>query len=378
MSERTTPFVEHHRAAGGKLVPFAGYRMPMQYEGIVAEHRAVRTAAGVFDVSHMGEFWVRGPGAVAFVDRLVTNHVQAAEPGQAVYTPMCLEDGGIVDDLLVYRFPDRLLLVVNAANLDADWQHIQGLAPADVTLENRSFETAQLAVQGPRAVDVLGPHLPAAAMALGYYRFLETDLWGVPTLVSRTGYTGEDGFELYFHASAADRIWKRLFEAGAAHGLRPAGLGARDVLRLEMGYCLYGNDIDRTTHPLEAGLGWTVKLEKPDFVGQDALWRVQEAGLTRQLTGFAVDGPRLARHGMAVLQDGHQIGQVTSGTFSPSLSRGIGMAYVAKGAAKTGTAWEVETGRTRIPAHAVRRPFVEDAHHSRKAAPRPAAAARKE
>jgi aminomethyltransferase len=369
MTERTTPFVEHHRAAGGKLVPFAGFLMPLQYDSIVAEHEAVRRRAGVFDVSHMGEFWITGPEAVAFADRLVTNHVAAAEPGQAVYTPMCEEGGGIVDDLLVYRFPDRVLLVVNAANIESDWAHVLSRKPAGARLENRSAETAQLAVQGPRAADLLAPHLPPAARDLGYYRFLEGEGFGVPMLVSRTGYTGEDGFELYFDARHGGRVWTRLLEAGAPYGLAPAGLGARDVLRLEMGYCLYGNDIDRTTNPLEAGLGWTVKLEKPDFVGRDALVRVRERGLGRQLAGFTVHGPRLARHGMAVVQDGQPVGRVTSGTFSPALSRGIGMAYLPRALSRLGTAIEVDAGRTRLAARVERRPFVEGSHHGRKGAP---------
>ncbi len=375
MNQRTTPFVELHRAAGGKLVPFAGFLLPIQYESIFAEHEAVRRRAGVFDVSHMGEFWITGPEAIAFADRLVTNHVAAAEPGQAVYTPMCLPDGGIVDDLLVYRYADRVLLVVNAANIDGDWEHIRALAPAGVTLTNRSAETAQLAVQGPRAAPLLGPHLPPAAQALGYYRFLEVELWDVPTLVSRTGYTGEDGFELYFDARHAERVWTRLLAAGAADGLVPAGLGARDVLRLEMGYCLYGNDIDRTTHPLEAGLGWTVKLDKPDFVGRDALARAKERGLERQLAGFEVLGPRIARHGMAVSAGETAVGTVTSGTYSPTLSRGIGMAYLQRDECRPGTRIEVDAGRARIPARVARRPFVEDAYHGRKPAHKAAAPA---
>lgn len=376
MTERVTPFVEHHRAAGGKLVPFAGFLMPLQYSGIVAEHEAVRKRAGVFDVSHMGEFWVTGPEAVAFADRLVTNAVAAAEPGQAVYTPMCTPDGGIVDDLLVYRYPDKVLLVVNAANIESDWEHVQSQAPAGVRLENRSAQTAQLAVQGPRAAALLAPHLPPAALALGFYRFLEAPVWGVPMLISRTGYTGEDGFELYFDGAHAGPVWQRLFEAGAAHGLAPAGLGARDVLRLEMGYCLYGNDIDRTTNPLEAGLGWTVKLDKPAFVGREALVAARERGLTRQLAGFLVEGSRIARHGMPVVRDGETVGAVTSGTYSPSLARGIGLAYLPRAEARVGTAFEVDAGRIRIAARVERRPFVEEGHLGRKGAPKAAAPSR--
>jgi aminomethyltransferase len=365
MDLRTTPFVDDHRAAGAKLVPFAGFLMPLQYEGIVAEHHAVRRAAGVFDVSHMGEFELRGRGAVGFADRLVTNHVERIEPGRAVYTAMCLEDGGIVDDVLVYRFPDRVLLVVNAANIDSDWEHVRARTPADVEATNRSPEFAQLAVQGPRAAALLGPHLPAGAADLGYYRFLEGRVWDVPMIVSRTGYTGEDGFELYFPAEHAHTVWERLFAAGREHGLAPCGLGARDTLRLEMGFCLYGNDIDRTTNPLEAGLGWTVKFDKPEFVGRAALDRVREKGPARRLAGFEVEGPRVPRHGMEAVVSGQTAGTVTSGGFSPSLGRGIGMAYLPPAAAAEGASFEVRAGSASLPARVVPKPFYTAAHHAR-------------
>ena len=365
MSLRTTPFVEHHRAAGAKLVPFAGFLMPLQYEGIVAEHRAVREAAGLFDVSHMGEFEISGPGAVEFADRLLTNDVAGAEPGQAVYSPLCLPDGGIVDDLLAYRLADRVTLVVNAANITADWDHVTALAPRGVQLENRSEQVAQLALQGPAAVRILQGLVPPAVIDLPYYRFTEIVLWESPTLISRTGYTGEDGFELYFPAEYADRMWERLVRAGAPHGLKPCGLGARDSLRLEMGFCLYGNDIDRTTNPLEAGLAWTVKLAKPDFVGKPELERVKAQGLTRKLVGFDVTGPRVPRHGMEVFDGAADVGIVTSGGFSPCLGRGIGMGYVPAASSKTGSRFTVRGGSAEIPATVTPRPFYEGAYHSK-------------
>jgi aminomethyltransferase len=357
--------VDDHRAAGAKLVPFAGFLMPLQYEGIVAEHNAVRNGAGVFDVSHMGEFEFRGPGAIEFVDRLVTNHVAALEPGRAAYTPMCLEDGGIVDDVLVYRYPDRILMVVNAANIDGDWEHVLSQKPAGVDATNRSPEIAQLAIQGPKATAVLGPHLPPGSLELGYYRFLDGNVWGVPMVVSRTGYTGEDGFELYFPAEKAHFVWEKLFDAGRTHDLKPCGLGCRDTRRLEMGFCLYGNDIDRTTNPLEAGLGWTVKLDKPAFVGRAAIEQVKKSGLARKLAGFDVEGPRVPRHGMDALVGGSVSGTVTSGGFSPCLSRGIGMAYLPSASAAEGSTFEVRAGAATLPARVVPKPFYSGAHHAR-------------
>lgn len=364
MTTLTTPFLECHKRAGAKLVEFAGFLLPISYEGILAEHRAVRTGAGVFDVSHMGEFEVRGPDAGKFVDHLVTNRVADVEVGQAVYTPMCLPDGGIVDDLLAYKFEDRIMLVVNAANIEGDWAWVQERAQGfDVRLENVSDRIAQLAVQGPRAAEIFEGHVPSAALDLGYYRFTGATLWGVPMVFSRTGYTGEDGFELYFDATQGERVWDELFKAGAKVGLKPIGLGARDTLRLEMAYCLYGNDIDRTTHPLEAGLGWTVKLDKDDFCGKAALEQAKAEGLKRRLVGLEIASPRVARHGWEVTQDGASVGEVTSGTSSPSLGKSIALAYVPATSAKNGTAATVRNGATELPARVVPRPFYTEASH---------------
>ena len=355
---KRTPFHEFHVAAGAKLVDFAGFEMPVRYTGDVREHRAVREAVGLFDISHMGEFDVRGSEAEAWLDRMVPNDVRGMAVGQALYTPLCRPDGGIVDDLLIYRRgADHFLLVVNASNIAKDFAWFDGLRPAGVTLTDRSDATALLAVQGPRAPQVLEGHVPAAALELGYYRFLEGRLFGVDAIIARTGYTGEDGFELYFDPSAARTVWEGLMSAGRPHGLEPVGLGARDTLRLELGYMLYGNDIDDTTSPLEAGLGWTVKLAKPDFVAKDVLAKQKADGLTRKLVGLELDGRRVPRHGMAVEAAGTKTGVITSGTFAPSLEKPIAMAYVQPEHGALGATLDVLAGETRLPARVVRRPF---------------------
>ncbi len=354
---RKTPFHAHHVAAGAKLIEFAGFEMPVRYSGDVREHLLVRNAAGLFDVSHMGEFEARGAGAGAWLDRMVTNDVAGLEVGQALYSPVCRPSGTIVDDVLVYRFADRYMVVVNASNRlkDFDWFHEH--CPEDVMLADRSDQTALLALQGPKAASILGGHVPAAALELGTYRFMEGELFGVPAVISRTGYTGEDGFELYFDPAGADTVWEGLMAAGRPHGLEPVGLGARDTLRLEMGYMLYGNDIDESTTPLEAGLGWTVKLRKGEFHGREALLAQKERGVPRKLVGIALDGRRVPRHGMPVLAAGRATGHVASGTFSPSLERPIGMAYVGTPDGAMGATIEVDAGRSRLEAKVVKRPF---------------------
>jgi len=344
-------------------VEFAGFEMPVRYSGDVREHVAVRTAAGLFDISHMGEFEVRGSGAGAWLDRMVTNQVGSLAVGQALYSPMCRPDAGIVDDLLVYRYDDHYMVVVNAANLGKDFSWLAEHVPAGVTLEDRSDETALLAVQGPRAGDVLRGHLPDAALELGYYRFTTGSLFGAPATLSRTGYTGEDGFELYFHPRHAEAVWSGLVAAGKPHGLELVGLGARDTLRLEMGYMLYGNDIDDTTSPLEAGLGWTVKLAKGDFLGRDVMLRQKAEGVSRRLVGFQLDGRRVPRHGMRIASAGRPVGVVTSGTFGPSLERPLGMGYVEAALAGNGTALEIETGSTTLAARVTARPFYSRGTH---------------
>ncbi len=356
---KPTPFTAFHRALGAKMVEFAGYEMPLRYTGDVREHLCIRNAVGVFDITHMGEYRVNGPGAGAFIHRLVTNDVLGMQVGQCIYTAMCRDDGGIVDDLLVYRLaPERWMMVVNGATNEKDWAWVSGQVPASgVDLKNVSEEIALLAVQGPRAEQVLRGHVPDAALALGFYRLCEGEAFGAPAVISRTGYTGEDGFELYFAPRHAAQVWDGLMAAGKPHGLEAVGLAARDTLRLEMGYMLYGNDIDETTTPLEAGIGWTVKFKKDAFNGRAALLRQKEQGLARRLVGFALDGRRVPRHGMEIESGGRTVGRVTSGTFSPSLERPIGMGYVESALAREGEALEIRAGDVRLAARIVPRPF---------------------
>jgi aminomethyltransferase len=354
---KRTPFHVRHTALGAKMVPFAGYEMPIQYEGIVAEHRAVRGAVGVFDVSHMGEIRLKGKGARAYANHLVTNQVDSVPDGKAVYTPMCLESGGIVDDLLVYASGEDRLLVVNASNFEKDLHWIREHAPRDVTVVDENESTAQLAVQGPRAEDVLVKLFGDRPKNLEFYTFYEEgegDRW---MLVSRTGYTGEDGFEIYVRSSRALELWDKVFEAGAPALIRPIGLGARDTLRLEMGYCLYGNDIDETTNPLEAGLGWTVRLDKPDFLGKAALVEREKQGLARKLVGLVLDGARIARQGSEVTAKGEPVGTVTSGSMGISIGKPVAMAYTRIDNAGSGTKLEVRTRGYESPASVVARPM---------------------
>jgi aminomethyltransferase len=354
---KRTPFHAYHKAAGAKLVDFAGFEMPLRYTGDVREHQLVRTGVGLFDISHMGEFLVRGAGAVQFLDRALSNDVAGMAVGQAMYSLMCRSDGGIVDDLYVYRSPDHFMLVVNASNIAKDFAWLKERCPVGVELEDHSDETALLSVQGPRAAEVLWGHVPDEALAMPSNRFVEGPLFGAAATLARTGYTGEDGFELYFKGNDADRVWSGLIEAGRRFGLEPVGLGARDTLRLEMAYMLYGNDIDGTTSPLEAGLGWTVKLGKADFSGRDVLARQKEQGVARRLVGLEAEGRRVPRHGMAVESGGRAVGRVTSGTFSPSLERAIAMAYVETSVSAFGTTLEVVAGTSRIVTRVVKRPF---------------------
>ncbi|HZI89823.1 MAG TPA: glycine cleavage system aminomethyltransferase GcvT [Candidatus Polarisedimenticolia bacterium] len=354
---KRTPFHARHTALGAKMVPFAGFEMPIQYEGIVAEHRAVRGGVGVFDVSHMGEIRLTGPGARAYANRLVTGQVDAIPEGKAVYTPMCLESGGIVDDLLVYACGEDRLLVVNAANFEKDLAWIREHAPRGVTVRDENEITAQLAIQGPRAEDVVARIYGDRAKALEFYTFFEEGKGDDWTLVSRTGYTGEDGFEIYVRAPRALETWDRVFDAGAPALIRAIGLGARDTLRLEMGYCLYGNDIDETTNPLEAGLGWTVRMDKEDFIGREALDEVKRAGLARKLVGLVLEGERIARQGSEVTVQGEPVGTVTSGSMGISLGKPAAMAYTRIDSAGTGTKLEVRTRGSESPATVVGRPM---------------------
>ena len=360
---KRTPFHHFHRAAGAKLVEFAGFEMPVRYTGDVREHVAVRTTAGLFDISHMGEFDVRGAGAAEWLDRMVTNHVGSLGVGQALYSPMCRPDAGIVDDLLVYRFADHYMVVVNAANLTKDFAWLAEHKPAGVTLEDRSDATALLAVQGPKAPDVLRGHVPEEVLELGYYRFTTGSLFGVPATLSRTGYTGEDGFELYFDPAHADTVWNGLMTAGKPHGLELIGLGARDTLRLEMGYMLYGNDIDDTTTPLEANLQWLVKMKKGEFVGRPALDAQKTAGIPRKLVGFTTPERTFPRAHYPVFVNGEASGEVRSGTMSPSCGIGIGTAYVPTAHAKPGNTIEIDIRGKRVTGTIVETPFWKNGTH---------------
>jgi aminomethyltransferase len=356
-----TPFTHHHRALGAKMVDFGGYWMPLQYQGQMVEHEKVRREVGLFDLSHMGEFEIRGEGAVEFANELITNDVAAKPAGGIVYSPMCRPDGGIVDDVLAYRREHGVLLVVNAANIAKDLAWIRDQAPEGVTIDDVSQETALLAVQGPKAEEALTPFIGEPLETLGYYQFMETVWDGMPVLISRTGYTGEDGFELFFDRKFADPLWERVTYAGSLLGMAPIGLAARDTLRLEVGYCLYGNDIDDGTTPLEAGLGWTVKFDKPDFLGKTALQAQKEAGAQKKLVGLTLDQPgAIARHGMNVVSAGESVGVVTSGTMSPTLRKAIAMAYVVKGLASAGSELQVDIRGRLAEARVCRLPFYSE------------------
>ncbi len=356
MAQRT-PLYDVHVRAGARMVEFAGWDMPVQYEGVLAEHAAVRERAGLFDVSHMGEVVFRGPKALESLQRLFTNDLARCQDGQAQYGALCRESGGIVDDVVVYRrSAEDLLVCVNASNRQKDYDWLHGHAfGADVT--NESDAWAQLALQGPRAPEILQKLTSLRLSAVGTYRFTQSEVAAVHCLVARTGYTGEDGFELFCASSDGPRLWAALAEAGQPEGLRPCGLGARDSLRLEMAYRLYGSDMDDAATPLEAGLGWVVKLDKGAFMGRDALVKQKEAGLSRKLVGFVLTEPGIARHGHGVLQDGKPVGTVTSGTRSPSLGLSIGLAYVPPALAAEGSTFAVDIRGRAAAAKVVKTPF---------------------
>ncbi|MBE3599624.1 MAG: glycine cleavage system aminomethyltransferase GcvT [Limnochordaceae bacterium] len=358
-----TPLSGLHERLGARMIEFAGWWMPVQYSGIVEEHRAVRERAGIFDLSHMGELVVEGPGAAAALDALVTCNLATLEVGQARYGVMCLPGGGIIDDLVVYReAPERFMLVVNAACHDKDLAWIeQHLAGTSVTVRDRTQELALIAVQGPQAQALLSPVVEGADLdALGFYRFTEATVAGIPTTVSRTGYTGEDGFELFVEAGKAVALWEAIMQVAGPAGAVPVGLGARDTLRLEARYALYGQDIDETTTPLEAGLGWVVDFAKGNFVGRHALLQQKERGVLRRLVGFVLEDRGVPRHGYALVdpQGGAPIGQVTSGTLSPVLQQGIGLGYVPVDRAAPGTALAVAIRDRLHPARVVKGSFV--------------------
>jgi aminomethyltransferase len=357
---KRTPLYDVHVALGAKIVPFAGFEMPVQYPtGITAEHRAVREKAGLFDVSHMGEFIVRGPQAVEFVNHVTTNDVAVLKPGQAQYSTILRENGTIVDDCLVYRADGHVMMVVNGSNIDKDFSHISRfVGDFNATLDDISDSIALLALQGPDAARILQRHTDTDLSKIKYYEFTTGTVAGLDKVyISRTGYTGEDGFELYFPSEHAKTIWNALT---ASAEVTPAGLGARDSLRLEMGMALYGNDLDDTTTPLEASLGWLVKMKKGDFVGRDALVKQKEQGVKRKLVGFTTMERSFPRHGYPVFANGKPSGEVRSGTMSPTLGIPIGTAYVPPESAAEGSPLEIEIRGRRIPATVQKMPFYKN------------------
>lgn len=327
---KKTRFYELHKLNNAKIVDFAGYEMPIQYSSIIAEHKAVRNSVGVFDVSHMGEVFIRGEKALDFVQHITTNDASKLTPGRVQYSAMCYPDAGIVDDLLVYCIAeDEFMLVVNASNLEKDFNWMNTNNSFDVQIVNESDEFSLLAVQGPESKTVV-QKITKEEINLEYYHFMKAEVAGVEMILSRTGYTGELGFELYFKGDEqiATTVWNAIFEAGKEFNIQPVGLGARDSLRLEMGFCLYGNDIDETTNPLEAGLGWITKLQKKSFIGKEAILKIKDEGLRRKLIPLLIEDKAFPRHGYEVVYNGKKVGTVTSGTVSPILEKGIAMAYV--------------------------------------------------
>ncbi|MGM0606854.1 MAG: glycine cleavage system aminomethyltransferase GcvT [Candidatus Muiribacteriota bacterium] len=357
-----TPFYESHKKYNGKFVNFYGWKLPVQYEGIIKEHHNVRESAGVFDVSHMGEITIKGKQAQKCTDYLVTNSVYKMKQNEALYTPICKENGTCVDDLLVYKFSENnFLLVVNAANVEKDFKHIKKISKIfDVEVRNETEKYGQLAIQGPNAAFIVNKLLEEDICVdnIGFFKFIKTNFAGVEAVVSRTGYTGEDGFEIYFtQLDKADELWKKIFEAGAQFNLKPAGLGARDTLRFEAGLMLYGNELNEDTTPLEARLKWTVDFDK-EFNGKEALLKQKIKGIKKRLCAVEIlDKGGLARKGHEIFKEGKKIGEVTSGTKSPTLSKTLALAYVDKGFSKPKNFFEVKVRKKMLKARTRKFPF---------------------
>jgi aminomethyltransferase len=358
-SLKRTPLYEQHRQLGARLVEFGGWDMPVQYSSILDEHRAVRTHAGLFDVSHMGEFGVTGTGALAFLQHLVPNDVARLAINQALYTQLCQPDGGVVDDLLIYYLAENnYLLVVNAGNIAKDFAWIEAQSQGfEVQLANQSDETALIALQGPQALAILQPLTRVDLSALAYYHASPGLVNDINCLISRTGYTGEDGFELYCSSEEVTALWEKLLETGKEHGLLPAGLGARDTLRLEAAYCLYEHELNEQTNPLEAGLAWTVKLSKDEFIGREALVERKTQGLKRKLIGLEMLERGICRGGYAIYDGERQIGALTSGAPAPTLNKNIGLGYVETASAIPGKTVQVDIRGRRTAAQIVALPF---------------------
>ncbi|MGE5680021.1 MAG: glycine cleavage system aminomethyltransferase GcvT [Bacillota bacterium] len=357
---KKTTLYNIHEKLGAKLIDFAGYMMPVQYSSIIAEHKAVRNAVGVFDVSHMGEIFIKGAKALEFVQNITVNDASKLTDGRVQYSAMCYADGGIVDDLLVYKLSDQeFMLVVNASNKDKDFNWMKENNTFGVEILDESDEYSLLAVQGPKSKETV-QKICNKQLDLEYYHFFKAEVAGVEMIVSRTGYTGELGYELYFKGdqAVAENIWNKLFEAGKEYGIQPVGLGARDSLRLEMGFCLYGNDIDQTTNPLEAGLGWITKLSKGSFIGKDVLLKVKADGLNRRLVAMISDEKAFPRHGYEITVSGKRVGTITSGTVSPVLEKAIAMGYVDNEYIKDDALVNFLIRGKEIPAKIVKLPFV--------------------
>ncbi|HVP37456.1 MAG TPA: glycine cleavage system aminomethyltransferase GcvT [Terriglobales bacterium] len=364
MSEpKKTPFYQIHLINNAKMVEFAGYWMPIQFKGIMDEHRKVRSSVGLFDITHMGEFEVKGKDALAFLQKTTTNDVSKLSEYQVQYSSMCYDDGGIVDDLLVYRLPDRFYLVVNASNIEKDFNWLKSHLFGDVKLENLSDQTALLAVQGPVAEKVMTKLTDVDLSKIKYYWAAKGKVAGKEILFSRTGYTGEDGFELYMPNEYGEHFWNAIMQAGKEFGIEPIGLGARDSLRLEMKYMLYGNDIDQTTNPLEAGLGWIVKLDKGDYIGKEPTLKLQKEGLKRKLVAFELSDKAFPRQHYQIERNGKKIGEVTSGTFSPSLEKGIGLGYVDIRSSELGSDLEINIRGKDYKAKVIKPPFYKKFTH---------------
>ncbi len=348
-----------HAALGAKMVPFAGYNMPVSYQGINIEHQTVRENVGVFDVSHMGEFFITGPNALSLIQRVCSNDASKLEDGEAQYSCFPNEDGGVVDDLIVYRIAaDKWLLVVNASNIDKDWAWINAHNTMEASLENSSDHYSLLAIQGPKAIQAMQSLTQENLSAIKFYTFKINTFAGVENvIISATGYTGSGGFEIYCKNTQVEKIWTKVLEAGADWGIQPIGLAARDTLRLEMGYCLYGNDIDDTTSPLEAGLGWITKFNK-DFINSDSLKKQKELGISKTLVGFELTQRGIPRQGYAIVDaQGNTIGRVTSGTMSPSMGKGIGLGYVPIALKEVGSQIHIQIRNKIVPAMVAKLPF---------------------
>ncbi|HMN18008.1 MAG TPA: glycine cleavage system aminomethyltransferase GcvT [Ignavibacteriaceae bacterium] len=357
---KRTTFYNIHKKLGAKLVEFAGFEMPIQYSSIISEHKSVRNSVGVFDVSHMGEVFVKGEKALDFIQYVAINDASKLQTGRVQYSAMCYEDGGIVDDLLIYKIADdEFLLVINASNIEKDFKWMQENNQFGVELRNESDNYSLLAVQGPNSLNTL-QKLTDTQINMEYYHFTNLKLAGVDMILSRTGYTGEVGYELYFKGDekTAEELWNKIFEAGKEFNIQPAGLAARDTLRLEMGFCLYGNDIDQTTNPLEAGLGWITKLSKQNFIGKDALVKIKENGLKRKLVAITSNEKTFPRHGYDISVNNKKIGTVTSGTVSPMLDKPIALGYVETEFSEIETDVNFLIRGKEIPAKVVKLPFV--------------------